>query len=170
MPSPCATKAEGSGSMRWFGKSLLSLFRGAIWGCLTSLIGSAIFWGGFLVPRVPDELFKVGYVVPEPEAYAGALVFTSLYIGILTIIPATILVAIAGMALGLLIHLDESIGSSIFASVSAGGIVGLATTSLLVATFLFGLEFGMGYLSLGLYAILIGAIAGSITGWRLSAG
>jgi hypothetical protein len=140
--------------MRWIGMSLLSLVRGAIWGGLTALIGSAVFWGFFLLPIASDDAY-----------YPEALVFSSL---ILTMTPASILGVISGMALGLLIRLDETIGSSIFASVSAGGIVGLATTSLIVAAYLFGLRFGMDYLPLGLCAMVIGTIAGSITGWRLS--
>ena len=158
--------------MRWIGTSLLSLFREAGWGCLTSLIGSMVFSVLFLLPRIPDELSRIGYVNngADEYGYVGHLAFAFLYVAALTIIPATVFGTIGGMALGLLIHLDASVGSSTFASVGAGGIVGLALTSLLVATFLFRLGFGMDYLPLGLYAMLIGTIAGSITGWRLNAG
>ena len=155
--------------MRWIGTSLLSLVREAGWGCLTSLIGSMVFSVLFLLPRIPDELSRIGYVNNGANGYLGHLAFAFLYVAALTIIPATVFGTIGGMALGLLIHLDESVGSSTFASLSAGGIVGLALTSLLVVIFLFGLGLGMDYLPLGLYAIVIGTIAGSITGWRLSA-
>ncbi len=131
---------------------LRSPFRGAGWGCLTSLVGGAVFWFLFLVPIASDDAY-----------YPEALLFASF---ILTIVPASILGTIGGMILDILIHLNESIGSSTLACASAGGIVGLATTSLLV--FLFGLGgFDIGFLPLRLYAMLIGTIAGSIAGWKL---
>jgi hypothetical protein len=163
-----ATRAEENGSMRWIGISLLSLFRGAGWGCLTSFVGSTVFSVFLLVSRGLNALSYVSNNAAGFE-YLGYLALAFLYIASLAVMPATVFGTVGGMALGLLVHLDESIGSSTLASLSAGGIVGLALTSLLVGTFLVRLGFGMDYLPLGLYAIVIGTIAGSITGWRLSA-
>ena len=158
--------------MEWIRMSLPSLFRGASWGCLTSFIGSMVFSVFFLVPEVLD-VFGVGYSrSKDGTVYVGYFILFFLAFlptALLTVIPATVLGTIGGMVLGLLIHLDEFVGSSTFASVSAGGIVGLETTLLLVATFVFALGLGMDYLPFGLYAIVIGTIAGSISGWRLSA-
>jgi len=127
------------------------------------LLSSAIFLFLFLVPRTPGELSKLG----GTDDIIGALIFASVYIGILTVTPSIILGTMGGIALNLLIQRTDLIRSSAVASAAVGAVVGLVATSLIVAAFLFGLGLGKDYSDLGFFALLIGAIAGSVAGWRL---
>ncbi len=170
-PSLCATSSKENDSMEWIRMSMPSIFRGASWGFLTSFIGGTVFSVFFLVPTVLD-VFEIGSRSKDGTIYFGyAILFflASFPVTLLTVIPAIVFGTIGGMGLGLLIHLDGFVGSSTFASVSAGGIAGLETTLLLVAALVFALGLGMDFLLFALYAIVIGTIAGSISGWRLYA-
>ncbi len=154
--------------------SISPIRRGAAWGCLMALIGSIVFLASvFLGLIVLVGLSGMGNVANTSAPFMPlyTIGFLTVAIGLLTVMPASILGAMGGAALGFLIHLNKSIGSSTLVCASAGGIVGLATTSLLVAVFLSELGGSGGpdldLLLLGLYAMLIGAIAGSIAGWKL---
>ena len=143
------------------------LFRGASWGCWMSLLGSMIF---LLLVLAPMTYQAVSADFSNRYEAIGTWIFGLLLASLLSIIPAVILGSIGGMVLNLLIQRNDFMRSSGRASASVGAVVGLASTSLIVVTFLvwLGLDYDtLDTLKLGCFALLIGAIAGGFAGWRL---